>query len=284
MMAINAQDVKALREKTGAGMMECKKALEEAAGDFAAAEKLLKEKGLAAVEKRAGRAANEGKIFIKADGKKAAFAEIATETDFVARNPEFIATGGKIASLVFDRELTGPTPELAALVTGIAVKIREKMELKRVALITAGPGEIVETYSHGDGNIGVAVVAAADNPEALLKPEIKEFVHDLALHVAAFNPAAVSRADVDSGLLKEQEELFRAQLAQDPAMAEKPGNVKEGILKGKLNKYLTSICFLDQAFVKNDKLTVAAALEAAGKQAGAKITIKSYRYLKVGAR
>jgi elongation factor Ts len=282
-MAINAQDVKALREKTGAGMMECKKALEETNGDAAAAEKLLKEKGLAAVEKRAGRAANEGKVFIKADVKKAAFVEIATETDFVARNPDFIATGEKIAGVVFDKGINEPTPELAALVTDIAVKIREKMELKRVKFIGAGSNEIVETYSHGDGKIGVAVIVASDKAEVLEKPEVKEFAHDLALHVAAFNPTAITRADVDQGFLKDQEDIFRAQMAQDPAMEGKPDNVKDGILKGKLNKYLTSICFLDQAFVKDDKLTVAKALEEAGKKAGAKLSIKSYFYLKVGA-
>jgi elongation factor Ts len=282
-MAISAQDVKALREKTGAGMMECKKALEEAGGDATAAEKLLKEKGLAAVEKRAGRAANEGKVFVKADAKKAAFAEIATETDFVARNPDFVATGEKIAGMVYEQGITEPTPELAALVTNIAVKIREKMELKRVKFITTGPGELIETYSHGDGKIGVAVIVASDKPEALEKREVKEFAHDLALHVAAFNPVALTRADIDPGFLKEQEEIFRAQMAQDPAMEEKPANVKEGILKGKLNKYLTSICFLDQAFVKDDKITVAKALEEAGKKAGAKLSIKGHSYLKVGA-
>jgi elongation factor Ts len=282
-MAINAQDVKVLREKTGAGMMECKKALEETNGDIAAAEKLLKEKGLAAVEKRAGRAANEGKVFIKADAKKAAFAEIATETDFVARTPDFIAAGEKIAGIIYEKGIMEPTPELAGLVTDIAVKIREKMELKRVKFIDAGADAVVETYSHGDGKIGVAVTVAADKPEALGKPEVKEFVHDLALHVAAFSPAALTRADIDQNFIKEQEDIFRAQMDQDPAMEGKPLNVKDGILKGKLNKYLTSICFLDQAFVKDDKLTVAKALDEAGKKAGAKLSVKGFAYLKVGA-
>ncbi|MDR1095547.1 MAG: translation elongation factor Ts [Spirochaetaceae bacterium] len=282
-MAISAQDVKALREKTGAGMMECKKALEETSGDAAAAEKLLKEKGLAAVEKRAGRAANEGKVFIKSDAKMAAFAEIATETDFVARNPDFIGMGEKIVGIVYEKGISEPTPELAGLVTDIAVKIREKMELKRVKFISAGSDEVVETYSHGDGKIGVAVIVSADKPEVFGKAEVKEFVHDLALHVAAFNPMAVSRADVDQGFLKEQEGIFSAQMDQDPAMAGKPDNVKDGILKGKLNKYLSSICFLDQTFVKDDKLTVAKALDEAGKKAGAKLLIKGFVYLKVGA-
>ncbi|MDR1468981.1 MAG: translation elongation factor Ts [Spirochaetaceae bacterium] len=282
-MTITAQDVKALREKTGAGPMECKKALEETNGDALAAEKLLKEKGLAAVEKRAGRAANEGKVFIKADAKKAAFAEIATETDFVARNPDFTAMGEKIAGIVYEKGLQEPTEELVGFVTDIAVKIREKMELKRVKCVSAGSGELVETYSHGDGKIGVAVIVASDKPDALLKPEVKEFAHDLALHVAAFNPTALSRDSIDPGFIKEQSDIFLAQMSQDPAMEGKPDKVKAGILQGKLNKYLTSICFLDQAFVKDDKLTVAKALDEAGKKAGAKLSIKAYSYLKVGA-
>jgi elongation factor Ts len=112
---------------------------------------------------------------------------------------------------------------------------------------------------------------------------VKEFIHDLALHVAAFSPAALARADIDQNFIKEQEDIFRAQMDQDPAMEDKPGNVKDGILKGKLNKYLTSICFLDQAFVKDDKLTVAKALDEAGKKAGAKLSVKGFAYLKVGA-
>jgi elongation factor Ts len=282
-MAISAQDVKALREKTGAGMMECKKALDETNGDIAQAEKLLKEKGLAAVEKRSGRAANEGKVFIKSDDKKAAFAEIATETDFVARNPDFITTGEKIAALIFDNNLTAPTDELSGLVTDIAVKIREKMELKRVQLINAGANELLATYSHGDGNIGVSVTLGAENGAALSTEALRDLAHDLALHVAAFNPLAISRDNVDPGALKEQEEIYRAQMEQDPAMAEKPQNVRDGILKGKVNKYLTSICFLDQGFVRDDKLTVAKALEEAGKAAGTKLAIKNFSYMKVGA-
>jgi elongation factor Ts len=142
-MAVTAEEVKQLREKTGAGMMECKNALVSTNGDMAAAEKLLKEKGLAALEKRSGRATNEGKVFtkIKEDGSAAVVLELASETDFVARNPEFIALGETIAGLALEKGYTEPNDELSSLVTNLATKIRENMGLKRLKVLRAGDGE-----------------------------------------------------------------------------------------------------------------------------------------------
>jgi elongation factor Ts len=281
-MAISAQDVKALREKTGAGMMECKKALEECGGDAKRAEKLLKEKGLAAVEKRAGRAANEGTIFIKADGKKAVLAELATETDFVARNPEFIAKGEVIVNTAFEKDIAGITPELEATVSDLAVKIREKMGLKRLSLIKAGEGEALSTYSHGDGAIGVCVVVKAENEAVLATAEVKEFIHDLALHVAAFNPLAISEQALDRAFVEEQTDIFKAQMTKDEEMQLKPAAAQAKILEGKVKKYIKSISMLDQNFVKDDKINVAGVLEAVGKKTGTKLSIASYTYMKVG--
>jgi elongation factor Ts len=273
---VSAQDVKKLREKTGAGMMECKKALEECGGDFQAAEKHLKEKGLAAVEKRLDKAANEGKIFIKEAGNKAVLVEISTETDFVARNPEFIALGESIAAAALENSIKEPNEELQNLVKDLAAKIRENMSLKRISLVEAAAGECISTYSHGDGIIGVAVVASSDKAGALDGADGKGFVHDLALHVAAFNPLAISRDALEPAFVQEQEDIFKAQMEADENVAAKPANVKDGILKGKVNKYLSSICFLDQPFVKDDKLTVAKALDEIGKKVGAKVAIKKY--------
>jgi elongation factor Ts len=281
-MAVNAQDVKALREKTGAGMLECKNALDECGGDAAKAEKLLKEKGLAAVEKRSGRAANEGKVFIKSDEKKAVLVEVATETDFVARNPDFIATGGKIAALAFEKNMDAVQPELEEMLTALAVKIREKMGVKRVTLVKGGAGDIVSTYSHGDGAIGVCVVLHAGDEAACQNDAAKEFAHDLALHVAAFNPLAISRDALDKDFVEEQSGIFKAQMDIDPAMAEKPEQARSKILEGKVNKYLKSISMLDQNFVKDDKINVAQALDELGKKAGTKFSVKSYAYMKVG--
>jgi elongation factor Ts len=285
MAEISAADVKKLREKTGAGMMECKNALVSSEGNFDSAEKLLKEKGLAALEKRSGRATNEGKIFvkIKAGGSAAVLVELSSETDFVARNPEFIALGGLIADKALENGFEAPNDELSGLVTGLATKIRENMGLKRLTLVKAGPNEYLTQYIHGDGNIGVVVKCESDNPEIFKNEEIKSFVFSLALHIAAFNPRALERGKIDQDWLREQEEIFRKQMEQDEKLQGKPANVLEGILKGKVNKYLSEICLLDQAYVKDEKLTVAQALADCGKKAGAKIAIAGYVYFKVGA-
>ena len=285
MAEISALDVKKLREKTGAGMMECKNALVASNGDAAAAEKILKEKGLAAVEKRSGRAANEGKIFIKIkdDGTRAVLAEIASETDFVARNPDFIALGAALTEKALEKGYTGTADELNEMVKDLAAKIRENMSLKRLTVMDAGPNEYLCQYIHGDGAIGVVVKIAADKAEALKNEETKNFAFTLALHIAAFNPFALSKEKIDSAWLKEQEEIFRKQMEQDESLKDKPANVIDNILKGKVSKFLKEICLLDQGYVKDEKLSVAKALEEAGKNAGAVLSVADYVYFKVGA-
>jgi elongation factor Ts len=263
-------------------MMECKNALVGVNGDFDAAEKLLKEKGLAAVEKRSDRATNEGKICITIANNAAAVVELASETDFVARNPEFIELGGIIAGKVLEKGYTEPNDELSGMVTDLATKIRENMSLKRIKVLKAGPNEYLTSYIHGDGNIGVVVKLGADKPEVFQNEEAKTFAFDLALHIAAFNPLALDKSKVDPVFLKEQEDIFRKQLEQDEKLQGKPATVLENILKGKVNKFLADICFLDQGFVKDEKLTVAQALAEKSKQAGAAITINDYLYFKVG--
>jgi elongation factor Ts len=281
MAEITAQDVKNLREKTGAGMMDCKKALEKSNGDFAAAEKILKEQGLAAVEKRADRATNEGKVFAKVEGGKGVLVELACETDFVSRNDDFIKAGEQIVDLALSKGLKEPTDELKAIVSGVATKIKENMGLKRLTLLDSGSG-IVTKYIHGDGAIGVLVALSSDKSEVLKDEKAKTLAFDLALHIAAFNPSFLDQSKVDQTFLKEQEEIFAKQLELDEKMKSKPENVRAGIVKGKLSKYLSEVCLLDQGFVKDEKLSVAKVLEETGKALGAKIAIADYRYFKVG--
>ncbi|MDR0404028.1 MAG: translation elongation factor Ts [Treponema sp.] len=283
MAEVTAADVKKLREKTGAGMMECKNALVACDGDFAAAEKILKEKGLAAVEKRAGRATNEGKIFVKIQDSKAVLLELASETDFVARNPEFIALGETLAGKILEKGYTEPVEELNSLVTDLATKIRENMSLKRLTVLNAAAGEYMTQYIHGNGNIGIVVKLGADKPEAFENEEVRAFAFNIALHVAAFNPAAIGRDNIDAAWLKEQEDIFRKQMEQDESIKNKPANVVENILKGKVNKFLKEICLLDQGYVKDEKLSVSQALAEISKTAGAAITIRDYVYYKVGS-
>ena len=286
MANISTADVKTLREKTGAAMMECKNALVETGGDFSKAEKILKEKGLAAVEKRSGRATKAGKVTIKFREKdsvtEAAMAELVAETDFVARNPEFIALGETIADRVLEKGYTELNEELSNLVLDLAAKIRENMGLKQVRYLTAGKDEYMTSYIHGDGAIGIIVKFGADKPELFKNEEVKAFAFSIALHVAAFNPAALDQSKIDKAWLKEQEEIFRKQMEQDEGMKGKKPEVLENILKGKVNKFLKDICLMDQAYVKDEKMTVAQALADAGKRLGVKLSILDYVYIKVG--
>ncbi|MDR3276776.1 MAG: translation elongation factor Ts [Treponema sp.] len=282
MANISATDVKTLREKTGAGMMDCKNALVETGGDFDKAEKLLKEKGLAAVEKRSGRSTNEGKIFIKIENKTAVLVELVSETDFVARDPGFIELGNKIAALALEKGYIEPNDELNGMVSELATKIRENMGLKRMKLLKADASDILTSYIHGEGAMGVVVKLGSDKAEALASEEAKTLAFDLALHIAAFNPLALDRSKVDQGFLKEQEEIYRKQMEQDEALRGKPANVFDNILKGKINKYLKDICLMDQGFVKDEKFTVAQILAETGKKLGAVLSVKDYVYFKVG--
>ncbi|MDR2134250.1 MAG: translation elongation factor Ts [Treponema sp.] len=291
MADISAADVKRLREKTGAGMMECKNALVSSDGDFDRAEKLLKEKGLAALEKRSDRATNEGKIFVKTEDKTSVLVELASETDFVARNPDFVALGGLIAGRILEKGYTESdlSPdgkvfgEFRDMVNDLATRIRENMSLKRLRVVKAGPGEYLTQYIHGDGNIGVVVKFDSGKPGVFDSEEARAFAFTLALHIAAFNPMALDREKIDPAYIREQEEIFRRQMEQDEKMKGKPANVIDNILRGKINKHLADICLLDQAYVKDEKFTVAQALADFGKKLGAKISVNDYVYFKVGA-
>jgi elongation factor Ts len=281
-MDIKASDIKALREKTGAGMMDCKKALSEAKGDFAAAEKLLREWGMAGVEKRAGRATNEGKIFIKEGPGKISLVEIVCETDFVCRNKDFISAGQKVVETAFAKNYADGNAELEGMVKDIASVIKENIALKRVRLMTAAPGEYIHCYTHGEGKIGVIVKARSDKADAFSNENVRAFVHDIALHIAAFNPLFLDKSKPSPAWIKEQEEIFQKQVELDEKLKGKPEKVIQGILAGKLKKLMAEICLLDQGFVKEEKVPVAQAMAAVAKEAGCTLQIVDYVYVRVG--
>ncbi|MBR0497268.1 MAG: elongation factor Ts [Treponema sp.] len=276
-MAITAADVKALRDKTGAGMMECKKALTEANGDAAEAEKILKEKGLAAVAKRAERATSEGRIFIRQNGDKIVVAEVTCETDFVAKNTDFVALGEKILDVAIAKGYTKIEKELEDLVLELATKIRENMSIRKLEVIDVPAGSAAAIYVHSDFKTGAVVVVDGSDAEI-----VKVFAKDCCLHLAAFTPAYTTKDEVPQSYIDEQKEIFQAQMAQDEKMASKPENVKAGILQGKINKHLAEICFVDQAFVKDDKVTVAKKLEEVSKEVGAKLSFKKVALFVLG--
>jgi elongation factor Ts len=265
-MDITASQVKALRDKTGAGMMECKKALVETNGDDAAAEKLLKERGLAAVAKRSERATSEGHLFVRQNGDKIAVVELVCETDFVAKNTDFIKTGEKILDTIFAKGYTKIEKELSDELLDFATKTRENMSLNKVQVITVPANTSAGIYVHSDFKSAAVTLVTGSTDD-----KVKEFARDCCMHLCAFTPAFIKQSDVPQSYIDEQTEIFKAQMANDEAMAKKPDNVKAGILQGKIKKHLSEICFVDQMFVKDDKKSVAAKLDEVGKEVGAKL-------------
>jgi elongation factor Ts len=278
MVEIRAEDVKALREKTGAGMMDCKKALTEAGGDFKKAEKILKELGLAAAAKRGGRATNEGRVFSKVSAHGAGLLELCCETDFVARNSDFIKLGNALIGKIVDKGMAPTAPELSGQVAELISTVKENMSIRRAEVLPVGPNECIIDYIHGEGRIGVLVKAKADKPEILTNGKVKDFIFDCALHIAAYNPMFLAEKDVSPEYLKEQEEIFTKQAEN----LGKPANVLQGIIKGKLKKHLAEVCFLEQPFVKDDKRSVAKVAADVGKEAGGTVAIEKFLYFRVG--
>jgi elongation factor Ts len=276
-MAVTAEAVKALRERTGAGMMECKKALVEANGDLEAAAEAMRKSGLAKADKKAGRIAAEGVVVIErsADGRSAALVEVNSETDFVAREKDFQGFAQDVARLALAAQPADLDALLAAkLPSGKSVeetrreliaRIGENIGVRRFEIVKgAAP---LATYLHGS-RIGT-VVAVEGGDEALGR--------DLAMHVAAINPTYLSADDVPAEQVEKERAIFIAQAAADPKLAGKPQDVLVKATEGKLRKFLGEITLLGQPFVKDDKQTVAQVL----KNAGARVT-RYVRY-EVGA-
>jgi len=277
-MAVSPADVKKLRGKTGAGMLDCKNALIEADGDFAEAEKVLKKAGLAKADKKSGRATNEGSIFTKITADKAVILELTCETDFVAQNDTFKAAGAKLVETVIEQGLTEVTDVLTNQVKDAVAVLNENMAVKRLSVMPIAATETVVDYIHGGGKIGVLIKLACDSAETAAKAEVKEYGFDAALHAAAFNPRFLNKDAIDAKYIADQEEIFTAQ-----ALAlGKPEKVAAGIVKGKMNKHISQICFVDQKFVKDDKISVKQAADQAGKAAGGSVELLDFIYFQVG--
>lgn len=260
-------------------MMDCKKALQEAGGDFAKAERILKELGKAAASKRLGRATNEGRIFTMILPDKAGALELSCETDFVARNADFIAMGEELVEEFLTKGTPIDDPSIGQRIAEAVSKIKENMAVRRLEKMDVGPNETVVDYIHGDtGSIGVLVKLSVGDPAARENAVVKNFAFDVALHVAAFNPTYLSAETVDPAYLKEQEDIFTKQ-AQSMG---KPEKVVEGIVKGKLKKHLSEICLLDQPFVKDDKRSVGAVAKDIAKEVGTDVSVVEFLYLRVG--
>ena len=291
-MAITASMVKDLREQTGAGMMDCKKALTETDGDFDKAVEFLREKGLATAQKKAGRIAAEGIVAttIKDDDKTAAIVEVNAETDFVAKNEVFQTYVKEVVEQISNSDAADVDTfktEPWALDTSITVadkhaamiaKIGENMNIRRFEKIVSADG-IVVSYIHAGGKIGVLVEAATDNNS----DAVKEALKNVAMQIAALNPKYVSTADVPDDYKEHEKEILIAQAKNDPKNANKPENIIEKMIEGRLNKELKEVCLLEQEYVKaENKETVAKYLEAVSKEVGSTITLKKFVRFETG--
>jgi len=278
-MSFTAADVKRLREKTGAGMLDCQKALKEANGNFDEADTILKKMGLAAVAKRAERATEQGRIFTSGDTQSAAIMEIGCETDFVARNEQFVATGKTMVEKAAKQKLGLADAGLKATVEEMAATIKENITLRRLEVFPIAADEAVDCYVHGDaGSVGVLVKFKFSSEGMKNNDAVKTFMHDCALHAAAFKPQFLDPSQVAADYIAKQTEIFMAQVAEE----KKPEEVKKKIVEGKVKKHLAEICFVEQGFVKDDKKSVIQMAAEIGKQAGGTITLADYRVYKAG--
>ena len=273
------KEVKELREKTGAGMMDCKKALTETNGDMEKAVEVLREKGLAAAAKKAGRVAAEGivKTFISEDMKKGAMVEVNCETDFVADNAEFIEFAGKVAEMAANNGVS-TVEELVALkynddktvqevLTELIAKIGENMTVRRFEKVAVENG-VVQSYIHGGGRIGVLVQLACDSNSS----ELTQVAKDVCMQIAAANPLFLSENEVDSKALETEKEIYRAQALNEG----KPEKIVEKMVEGRIKKYYKEVCLLNQPWVKDADKSISKYLEEKSKEVGSPITVQKY--------
>ena len=282
-MAITAGMVKELREMTGAGMMDCKKALTETNGDMDAAVEVLRKSGAAKMEKKQSRIAAEGIARVAVNGNVAVVAEVNSETDFVAKNETFQEFVQTVADTALASGLNGgangedidallATNGLSELLVEKTATIGEKLSVRRFAKVT---GEVVTSYIHGGGRIGVIIAANGAADDAA-----KEAITNIAMQVAAMSPKYVSRQEVAQDYLDHEKEILLAQAKKENP--EKPENIIEKMIIGRLNKELKEICLLDQVYVQDSDLTVGKYVDKVAKENGANVKVTKFVRFETG--
>ncbi len=291
MAEFTAKDVMNLRERTGAGMMDCKKALTEAEGDAEKAIDILREKGLAAAAKKAGRIAAEGLVGMAfaADGSAAAMVEVNSETDFVAKNPEFVSfvegvTAAALAADYSDMDAFKNAPyceggTVGEKLTALIAKIGENMTIRRFVRF-AKPGCVYTGYKHGNGKIGVIVEVET----AASLAEVNEMGRDVAMQVASMNPMFVDESQVDADWLEKERHILLQQALNENAELEKPKpeNIVEKMVEGRIKKEMKETCLMQQAFVKDNELSIAQYVDKCAKAIGKAAKVTSFLRYQVG--
>lgn len=284
-MAITAKMVSELRERTGAGMMDCKKVLVEVDGDMEKAVELLREKGLAAAAKKAGRVAAEGLVetYINEDGTKGAVVEVNCETDFVAKNDDFISlvknmakqaalsSAADVEGLLEEKYIADESMTVKDAVTGLIAKLGENMSIRRFDRYeTSG---VLAQYIHGGGRIAVMVELDSAKTE-----QSESAAKEIALQVAASNPLFLSREDVSEDVLEKEREIYRQQAINDG----KPEKVVEKMVEGRINKYFKEVCLLEQLWIRDQDYSIAKFVEKQAKEQGSDIKVVKYTRFEKG--
>jgi len=286
MADISAGLVMKLRKMSGQGMMDCKNALKETNGDLDEAMALLRKKGLATLEKRAGRETSEGQIICSKsdDGKTTAMAMLCCETDFVSKSDDFIAAvellgrcalesnGDVGGETVLESEIDGR--KFSDILTEVVSKTGEKTEVGDIAKYQLASPGVIGTYVHFNNKLGTMVEIEADSDDTA--KGLGTIATDIAMHVTATNPAAVDGAPIDPEIIEKEKAIAAEQ------MKNKPANIIEKIVEGKIKKFLADNCLVEQAFVKDDSKTVSQALAGAAQQAGGKAKIKRFIRFEIG--
>lgn len=278
---ITATMVKELRERTGAGMMDCKKALNEVNGDTEKAIEILRERGLAAAAKKSGRVAAEGLVvtYISDDKKKGSIVEVNCETDFVAANEEFVNLSNNVAKMaactssktvdefVEEKYIADNNITIKDAVTGLIAKLGENMNVRRFANFAEDNG-IVQSYIHGGGRIGVLVKLHCEKQVDVLE----DIAKNIAMQIAAANPLFISREDVDNSILEKEKEIYRAQALNEG----KPEKIVEKMVEGRVQKYYKEVCLVDQVWVRDADYTISKYLQEKSKEIGSPISVTGF--------
>jgi len=285
MAEITASMVKELRECTGAGMMECKKALSEAEGNLEAAVDILRTRGLAALAKKAGRATDEGTIaaFVSADSKVGVLVEVNSETDFVGRNAEFTGFAAELAEHIAAEAPNDVEHMLTQTISarGITVselfgekvsKLGENMGVARFAREEIAGNGAIATYVHGGGKIGVIVTFAFENSDTAANAEFQAFAKDVAMQVAAASPLKTNRGDIPADVVEHELSIYRAQAAESG----KPEAIQQKMAEGRLEKFYKEVVLTEQVFVKNPDITVGQYAATVGKSIGDTLSVVGF--------
>lgn len=290
-MEVTASMVKELREMTGAGMMDCKKALAATDGDMDKAIEFLREKGLAAAEKKAGRIAAEGIVDtnVSADGKLGAIVEVNSETDFVAKNDKFkdfvaavvaqVATSSAndMETFLAEKWALDPSKTVKEELASMIAVIGENMNIRRFDRIKAENGFVV-SYIHGGGRIGILVeIESAVNNEV-----VQEAAKNVAMQIAALSPKYVDQSEISPEFIAHERDILKAQIMNDPANSKKPENIIEKMLEGRLQKELKEFCLVDQVYVKDSDLSVGQYLANVSKEVGSPVSVKRFLRFETG--